>query len=414
MKNREKTHLLPGIIRSFSIAVIIVGVFMFHVSCECEAGKKYKTVILPFRDNTYMDLGEMVSDVLRGMVAQTEYFEIVDRDRLYETVITVLPGNLINVDNITRTGGGFTANQIDVISRLDRKKIQRFSKKLRADYVIKGSISKFANALRVDAEIIDVKGNEILGFVDVEGEPEKVLTDMLGALTGKILLFCRNLNSYDDALYTLGQYSQCLFTFDVAEKKLKELLPDLRDTIGIRAVLMTLYLTENSRTNSLSVKLYNSPEIDEKIIEEGEQILTLLENSFDEKVLEVFLSTGLDPFEEVANVYVNGGDMEKAIDIYRKAINVYPINLAEHYTKMGRLYCERGVDNEAILAFEKALEIKKSNNGLRLELVGLLKKNRFPERARKHLDVCMKYARNGEEIERISEEMDNLPVSAYQ
>ncbi len=72
------------------------------------------------------------------------------------------------------------------------------------------------------------------------------------------------------------------------------------------------------------------------------------------------------------------------------------------------------MDNEAILAFEKALEIKKSNNGLRLELIGLLKKNRFPERARKHLDVCMKYARNGEEIERFSEEMDNLPGSAYQ
>lgn len=85
-------------------------------------------VVLPFRDNTHRDIGEMVSDVLRSMVTQTNYFEAVERDKVYETVITMLPSNLINVDNIKRIGGGFTANQVDVISRLDRRNIQRFSK----------------------------------------------------------------------------------------------------------------------------------------------------------------------------------------------------------------------------------------------------------------------------------------------
>ncbi|MDR4505495.1 MAG: tetratricopeptide repeat protein [Candidatus Scalindua sp.] len=411
MENTGKILSLFGIIRSFCIVVTVVPVFLFPVSSECEAGKKYKMVVLPFRDNTSMDFGEMVSDVLRSMVTQTKYFESVERDKMYETIITVLPSNLIKVDNITRIGGEFTANQIDVISRLERKKIQKVCKKLRADYVIKGSISQVADVLRVDVEIIDVKENELLGFVDVEGMPEKLLTGMLEELTGKISLFCKNINSYNDALYILGQYNQGLYTLDVAEKKLKELLSGIQNSIGIRAVLMTLYLSENSKIQFRSLQQDSFSEIGDKITGEGEEILKLLQNRYDEKVLEVFLSMGLDPFKEVANIYVKRGDTKKAIDIYRKAIRVYPINLAEHYTEIGRLYNRQGMDSEAIQAFEMALEINSSNNELRLVLAGLLKKNRFPERARNHLEVCMKYARNAEEIEHVREEISKLPVS---
>ncbi len=408
MEERGNIFSLFGRIRNFFIVVSFVGLFMFHVAHACEAGKKYKMVVLPFRDNTHIDHGEMVSDILRSLLTQTRYFEAVERDKMYETIITVLPGNLINVDNIKRIEGTFTANQIDLISRLDRKKIQKFCKKLRADYVLKGSISHFADVMRLDAEIIDVKGNRLLGFVDVEGVPEKLLTEMLTELTGKISLFCKNRNSYNDALYILGQYNQGLITFHVAEKKLKELLPGLQDSIGIRAVLMTLYLSEKPKIDDLALQQSYSQQIGRNIIKEGEEILNLLQNSFDEKVLEVFLSTGLDPFKEVANIYVQSGDTEKAIDIYREAINVYPINLGEHYREIGKLYSRQGLDYEAIQAYEKALEIHSSNNELRLVLVGLLKKNRFPERARKHLDVCLKYARSIEEIERVRDEITNV------
>lgn len=413
MENRGESLSLFVITRTFCIVVTVVNVFMFHVASECEAGKRYKMVVLPFRDNTSMGLGEMVPDVLRSMVTQTKYFESVERDKMYETITAVLPSNLIKVDNIKRVEGGFTADQIDIFSRLERKKIQRFCKILRADYAITGSISQFANVLRVDAEIIDVKGNKMLGFVDVEGMPEKLLTKMLKELTSKIALFCKNRNSYSDALHISGQYNQGLYTFDVAEKKIRELISDLYNSIGVRAVLMTLYLSENSKIKSLSVQQDSSPEIGEKIIGEGEEIFNLLQSSFDEEVLDVFLSTGLDPFKEVANIYINRGDTEKAIDVYRNAINVYPINLAVHYREIGKLYSRQGMGNEAIQAFQKALEIDKSNNELRLLLVGVLKKNRFPERARKHLEVCMKYARSAEEIEHLREEMNKLSLSVH-
>ncbi|NOG85759.1 MAG: tetratricopeptide repeat protein [Planctomycetes bacterium] len=414
MVNRGKSFSLFDMILSSFIIALFMGIFMFHISSECEAARRYKMVVLPFRDNTHRDIGEMVSDVLRSMVTQTNYFEAVERDKVYETVITMLPSNLINVDNIKRIGGGFTANQVDVISRLDRRNIQRFSKKLRADYVIKGSISEFAHALRVDAEIIDVRDNKMLGFVDIEGQAEDLLKQMLDGLTRKILHYCKSINSYNDALYIYGQYTQGLYTFGVAEKKLKELLSDLRDSVGIRAVLMTLYLSGKSPINDLSVQKDSSPGLGDKIIEEGEGILNLLQSSYDEKVLEVFLSTGLDPFKEVANIYVSKGNTEKAIEIYRNAINVYPINLVEHYKEIGKLYSWEGMDSEAIQAFEKALEINKSNNVVRLALAGLLKKSGFTERAQKHLEVCMKYARDSEEIERIREEINNLSASVHE
>lgn len=72
--------------------------------------------------------------------------------------------------------------------------------------------------MRVDAEIIDVRDNKMLGFVDIEGQAEDLLKQMLDGLTRKILHYCKSINSYNDALYIYGQYTQGLYTFGVAEK----------------------------------------------------------------------------------------------------------------------------------------------------------------------------------------------------
>jgi len=410
MEKINKCVYLYSVIWPVIMGVTVFFVFMFNVSCVCLAGKRYEIVILPFRDNTQMNLGEMVSDVLRSLVTQTGYFQSVDRDKIYETVITVLPSNLIIVDNATRVEGEFSANQIDLISRLDRKSIQRFCKKLRADYALKGSVSRLGDDLRIDAEIIDVKGNKILGFVDAGGKPEALLTDILQELTSEVTLFCRNLNAYDDALFILGRYNQGQYTFHVAEKKLKELVSNVQNSIGIHAVLIVLYLSKNTEKNSLLVKQDSYYEMGEKIIEEGEVILNLLHNTFDEKFLEVFTSSGLDPFEEVAKIYVKRGDIKKAIGLYQNTIRLYPVNLSSHYKEIGMLYIKEGMDEEAIQALENSLDINSSDNELRFVLAALLKKNKLIGRARKHLEECMKFARNADEMKQVREKMNDLEV----
>ncbi len=395
--NETSTRISRGI-------VFIILVFMISVNYECEAGKRYKIVILPFKDNTRLNLGETIPDVLRSTVTQTGYFEAVDRNKIYEAVIEVVPSDLIKIDNTKRVGGAFTADQIDLFARLDMKRVQKFSKKLKADYAVRGTASQFADSLRIDAEIINVKNNKSLGFVSVEGTPEELLTKMVKELSGEITMFCRSLNAYDDALSIMGMYNQGQYTFNVTEKKLKELLSITKDTIGIHAVLMTLYFSE--------IRSAGNTMLEDKIIAEGERILYLLNQSYDEKVLEIFLSSGFDPFDEIAKIYSNRGANDKAIQIYQKAIRVYPMNFAGHYKGLGLLYLKEGLEDKAIQAFTKSLDENKVSYELHFILASIFEKRYQPEEASKHLEECIKYARSVEEVKIAKEKIDELALSS--
>ncbi len=374
---------------------------MTYAYYEGEAGKRYKIVILPFRNNTQMNFGEMIPDVLRSTVTQTGYFKAIDRDKIYETAITVIPTDLIYIDNTERNkSGGFTANQIDLIARLDTKRVQKFSKKLKADYAVKASISQIGDSLRIYAEILDTKANKMLGFVSVEGSPDELLTKVLKELSNEITIFCRRLNAYDDALYIIGMYNQGQYTFDVSEKKLKELLSITEDAVGIHAVLMVFYLSGTDNTGNILME--------DKVIEEGEKIIYILDQNYDERVLEIFSSSGLDPFDELAKIYTKKGNNEKAIEIYQKAINLYPMNIAGHYKELGMLYLKDGSEDKAMHAFERSLDANKGDFKLRLILATMLEKRNQSDKARKHLEECLKYARNVDDVMAVNKKINEF------
>lgn len=383
--------------------VFVIFVFMISANYECEAGKRYKIVILPFKDNTQMNLGETIPDVLRSTVTQTGYFEAVDRNKIYEVATEVVPSDLIKIDDTERDKGAFTADQIDLFARLDTKRIQKFSKRLKADYAVRGTVSQFVDSLRIDAEIISVKNNKTMGFVSVEGAPEGLSTEMVSELSDEITMFCRSLNAYDDALGIMGMYNQGQYTFSVSEKKIKELLLITEDAVGIRASLMVLYLSKiRNEENAL---------LEDKVIEEGEKILSYLEQNFEEKVLEIFLSSGFDPFDEVAKIYSKRGANDRSIEIYQKAIHVYPMNIAGHYKELGMLYLMEDMEDEAIQAFTKSLDVNKSSYELHFILASIFEKRDQPDRASKHLEECIKYARNVEEVKTAKERIDELTLS---
>lgn len=382
------------------VIVLIVFIIITAISCECEAGSKYKIVILPFKDHSRMDLSEMVSDVLRSQVTQTGYFEAVDRDKIYETVITVIPSDLIKIDNTARVGRRFTSNQIDLIAQLDIKRVQRFSRKLRADYAVKGSVSQLRGVVRIDAEIVDVEAKEMLGFVTVEGDPDELLSKHIEELANKITLFCRNINAYNDALAIMGKYNQGQYTYDVSEKKLKELLPITNDTLGIHAVLMVLYIFKADPDEDAL--------LEDKVIEEGNKILHLLNHDFDEKYLEVFLTSGFDPFDEMAKIYTKRHNNKMAIETYQKAISVYPINIAGHYKEMGMLYLQEGAEEKAIKAFEKSLGVNQGDYESHFALAAIFEERGFMDKAIEHLSECLTYARNAADMEAANERIQSI------
>jgi tetratricopeptide (TPR) repeat protein len=393
------------ITRILRVIVFIIIIFLISVNYECGAGKRYKIVILPFKDNTRLKRGETISDVLRSTVTQTGYFTAVDRDKIYEAVIDVVPSDLIKIDNTKRVDGAFTADQIDLIARLDTKRVQKFSKKLKADYAVRGTASQFADSLRIDAEIINVNNNKSLGFVSVEGTPEDLLIKMIKELSGEITMFCRSLNAYDDALGIMGMYNQGQYTFNVSEKKLKEILSIHKDAVGIRASLMVLYLSKIRKEGDFS--------LEDKVIEEGEKILMYLDQDFDEKILEVFLTSGFNPFDEIAKIYSKRGANDKAIEIYQAAIRDYPINIAGHYKGLGMLYLKKGLEDEAIQAFLKSLDVNKCSYELHFILASIFETRDQPDKASEHFEECIKYARNVEEIKTAKEKINELAIFSH-
>src|SRR3990167_7154971 len=98
---------------TFQIKIIsIIFLFIVFVNHELLAEKRYRIVVFPFKDNTHMEIGEMVSDVLRSTLSQTEYFEAVDRDKVYKTVFTVILGDQIKIDDTERAEGAYTSEEI--------------------------------------------------------------------------------------------------------------------------------------------------------------------------------------------------------------------------------------------------------------------------------------------------------------
>jgi tetratricopeptide (TPR) repeat protein len=234
----------------------------------------------------------------------------------------------------------------------------------------------------------------------VEGSPEGLSSGILKELAYKVTDFCRNLNAYDDALSILSMYNQGQYTFDVSEKKLKEILSVTNDAVGIRASLMVLYLSKiRNEENAL---------LEDKAIEEGVKMLMHLDQNFDENVLQVFSTSGIDPFDEIARILSKRGDSDKAIEVHSKSISVYPMNIAGHYKEMGLLYLDKGLEDNAIDAFEKSLKTHKGNYEVNIALVSIFEKRNQPDKVKKHLRECLRYARNIEEIKSAKGKLDSM------
>ncbi len=380
------------------LVTIVSLAFFTH---KCDAAKSYKIVIMPFRDYAQMGMEEMVPDVLRGMFLQSGYFEPIAREIVYEKVSTEIPSNMVKLEDVTKgADGAWSTDKVDLMARLDTKVVKKFGRQLKADYVLKGNISLIGSTMRIDAELIGVKAKKTLGSMVVEGSPEGLSSGILKELSYKITDFCRNLNAYDDALSILSLYNQGQYTFDVSEKKLKEILSVTNDAVGIRASLMVLYLSKiRNEDNTL---------LEDKVIEEGVKILMHLDQNFDENVLEVFTTSGIDPFDEIARILSKKGDSEKAIEVYSKAISVYPMNIAGHYKELGLLYLNKGLEDNAIDAFEKSLKTHKGNYEVNVALVSIFEKRNQPDKVKKHLEECIRYARNIDEIKSAKGKLDGM------
>ena len=113
-------------------------------------------------------------------------------------------------------------------------------------------------------------------------------------------------------------------------------------------------------------------------------------------------------FDVIAKIFSKRGDNEKAIEIYKKTVSVYPMNIAGHYKELGFLYLTNGSVDKAIHAFSRSLDANRGNYEVNLALVSIFEKRNQPEKVRKHLEECIRYASNIEEIKVAKDKIDQL------
>jgi tetratricopeptide (TPR) repeat protein len=84
------------------------------------------------------------------------------------------------------------------------------------------------------------------------------------------------------------------------------------------------------------------------------------------------------------------------------------MNIAGRYKALGLLYLNSGAEDEAIQSFEKSLDTHKGNYEINFILVSMFEKRNRPDKVRKHLEECVRYARNIEEIKAAKGKLDRL------
>ena len=145
--------------------------------------------------------------------------------------------------------------------------------------------------------------------------------------------------------------------------------------------------------------IWDTPEKREDLIAEGEEIIKLFnaENKEDREYLSL---SGIDPFYELANVYIVTENLDSAIDTYNRAIKIYPINHAKYYKQLGVLYKLEDKYEAAINAFEQALKIYPADIDARLSLVSLYEANGDMSLAIEQCQSCLKYAKTHPKAQR--------------
>ncbi|HLG30704.1 MAG TPA: tetratricopeptide repeat protein [Candidatus Brocadiales bacterium] len=377
-------------------ASIIMSIFV-ETQCIASLQKndetRYTMIILPLQNNTNVPTAaESVDNLLRSELIKTGYFNVIERNKTFETLVEFVPTDSFYIggykfnDTFTTSKQPDATNKVtthkgnigwlDMPIKLERHTIIKFSEKLDADFAITGSMNQFGEKIRVDIELISARCNRTLDSLTAETEGFERLPDVVNSLMLDVTKVCRRVNAQRDANNIVSRYKQGLYTYEVTIQKLEELSSIIPDSLAPPVSLLSIYLER--------------PIMEEEIIAIGEKILTLFDPQQNEH-LEILQTMGIDPFDELAKAYEKKGDIDKVIETYSKAVKIYPVNTLGHYKKLALAYKRKGMEQQHIEALQKALLVCTTDPDIYYNLGVAMEKNGKFEQAIEYYRKCLKY-----------------------
>lgn len=382
-------------------ASIIMSIYVVEAQCiaslQNNGETRYTVVILPLQNNTKVPTAACsADDLLRSELIKTGYFNVIERDETYETIVEFVPSDNFYIGGY-RSNDTFSSDRrqdnadkwetthkggigwLDMPIKIERHTIVKFAEKLDADFAITGTLNQFGEKIRFDIEPIEVKCDRTIASLTADAEGFERLPDIVNSLALDVTKVCRRVNAQRDANNIISRYKQGLYTYEVTIQKLVELSSITPDSFAPPVTLLSIYI--------------ESPGMEKEIIAIGEKILTLFDPQQNEH-LEILQSMGIDPFDEVAKAYEKRGDTDKVIETHSKAIKIYPFNTVAHYKKLAIAYNRRGLEQQHIEALQKALLVCTTDPEIYNYLGAAMEKMGKFEQAIGYYRECLKYTSN--------------------
>ncbi|MDO8141376.1 MAG: hypothetical protein Q6358_07720 [Candidatus Brocadiales bacterium] len=355
---------------------------------------KSKVVIFPFKNNVDSNTSiKGIEDVIRSELIRSGYFTIVDQEKTFELVRETVLNNFFKIDNVDVKTAVPKANIVDLFAGVDLKMFVRVSERLKADFTVKGALNQFGDNFRADIEVVNIKLKETVSALVGECESKEKISEMLEQLSQQIVNVCKGVNVQDEIDNIQSSYQQGRLTYEETLDRLKRLSSEMPGVFAIHCALFSNYS--------------GHPEMRDNLIEEGEEILNLF-NADNEEDMRFLSSLGIDPFYELANVYVVMGKLDSAIEIYRRAVLVSPMNHSKYLKQVGILYKLEDKAEASIDAFKQVLNMNPADYEARFTLASVYEAEGEMVNAVEQYKNCLKYAKNAAESSKVREKIEQL------
>ncbi|MFN3532557.1 MAG: tetratricopeptide repeat protein [Candidatus Brocadia sp.] len=374
------------------LALVVFSIVMVGVIHGSD--RKAKVVIFPFKNNPDLNgLIQGIEDVMRSELIRSGYFTVLEQERTYEFVKEAVLYNFIKIEDVNVETALPRASIVDLFARVDSKVVIRVAERLKADFAVKGALNQFGEKFRADIEVVNVKAKETLSALVGECESKEKIPEVIEDLSQQIVNVCKGANVLKEIDYIQGNYQQGNLTYEEASDKLKSLSLEMPESFPIHCALFLHYLGHQEKQDSL--------------IEEGEEIVNLFNPESDEDI-RCLSFLGIDPFYELANVYSAMGRIDNAIEVYNRAIRVYPMNHIKYYRQLGVLYKREGKTELAIHAFKQVLNTNPADYEARLILASVYETKGDVSNALEQYQHCLKYTKNATESSKVKDMIKRL------
>lgn len=268
-----------------------------------------KIGLLPFNDLNRKEVDLTIPSLIQTELAGYEGLEVLPMDVVMKEIERVRPELLWEEES---------SKGMWLI--MERERIEKVKPALSADILLYGDRSRFGDVVRVNI-YLSKKGKEgLYKTFSVEGREEE-LPEKLKEVSKEIASFIASEGALKRAQEYARGYRGGIYTYEVTLRAIKGLL-EKWGSVRIEAIYLSLLLERGKEREG-------------DILKEGKRLIELYDPLREEDT-RFLLSLGLDPFDTVARIYESEGRLKEAIEIRKKALEVFPYNRKRHTKALGK------------------------------------------------------------------------------